>query len=60
MQLLLRLRRPTGGRITAGGHPLDDVALARWYQLVAYVPQDNKLISGTVADNIRFFRTGID
>ena len=59
VQLLLRLHRPTGGSITADGVPLDDVSPARWAEMVAYVPQDNKLVTGTVADNIRFFRPAI-
>ena len=56
VQLLLRLRTPTAGVIRANGHDLGDVALDRWAELVSYVPQENKLISGSVADNIRFFR----
>lgn len=59
VQLLLRLRRPSSGTITAGGLPLDTIGLEHWYRSVAYVPQDNKLLSGTVADNIRFFRPGL-
>lgn len=57
--LLLRLHSPSGGRVTAGSVPLGDIALPCWYSLVAYVPQDNRLITGTVADNIRFFRSGL-
>lgn len=60
VQLLLRLRDPSRGRIVVDGLPFPEVSLERWYQLVAYVPQDNQLIRGTVADNIRFFRPGID
>lgn len=56
VQLLLRLRTPTSGVIRANGYNLGEVALGRWAELVSYVPQENKLISGTVADNIRFFR----
>jgi ATP-binding cassette, subfamily B, bacterial len=60
-QLLLQLRRPTTGRIAVGGAQpegvgLDDVSPASWARLVGLVPQDNQLISGTVADNIRFYR----
>jgi ABC-type multidrug transport system fused ATPase/permease subunit len=56
VQILLRLQRATGGVVHAGGTQLEDIALGRWYELVAYVPQDNKLIRGTVRENIRFFR----
>jgi ABC-type multidrug transport system fused ATPase/permease subunit len=31
-----------------------------WTQRVAFVPQDPLLITGSVAENIRFFREGID
>lgn len=56
VQLLLRLWTPTSGVILSGGRDLAEVAPERWSELVSYVPQENKLIRGTVADNIRFFR----
>lgn len=59
VQLLLRLHTPSQGTIVAGGVELASVALPCWYRLTAYVPQDNKLITGTVADNIRFFRSDL-
>jgi ATP-binding cassette subfamily B protein len=55
-QLLLQLRQPTSGRISASGADLDAVAPACWGRLTSLVPQHNQLISGTVADNIRFHR----
>ena len=60
MQLLLRLRDPTLGRILADGTDVRELALDSWYDRVAFVPQDAHLFAGTVADNIRFFRDGID
>jgi ABC-type multidrug transport system fused ATPase/permease subunit len=57
-QLVLRLRQPTSGRIRVDGVDLSDVTPASWSHLSAYVPQENKLILATVADNIRFFRPG--
>lgn len=59
-QLLLRLRFPTAGTITVDGDPLTDVTARSWSELVALVPQDNKLLLATVADNIRFYRDGVD
>lgn len=56
VQLLLRLRSPTSGTVYAAGVDLNEVSPRRWAELVAYVPQENKLVRGTVADNIRFFR----
>lgn len=59
-QLLLRLRFPTSGVITVDGDPLTDVTARSWSDLVALVPQDNKLLLATIADNIRFYRDGVD
>jgi ABC-type multidrug transport system fused ATPase/permease subunit len=58
--LLLRLRMPTSGAIIAGEHRLVDVSASSWARLAGYVPQDSRLILGSVADNIRFFREGHD
>lgn len=60
VQLLLGLREPVAGTITAGGVDLREVSRATWTKRIAFVPQDALLITGTVAENIRFFRTGID
>lgn len=57
-QLLLGLRRPTGGHITVGGVDLREVDRGWWTRRVAFVSQDPILFTGTVADNIRFFRDG--
>jgi ABC-type multidrug transport system fused ATPase/permease subunit len=57
-QLLMRLRPQGSGQILVNGVPLDDVDSASWARLVAFVPQDNKIIRGSVADNIRFYRSG--
>lgn len=59
-QLVLGLRRPTEGRITVHGIDLREVDRAWWTRRVAFVPQDPLLFTGTVAENIRFFRDGLD
>jgi ABC-type multidrug transport system fused ATPase/permease subunit len=59
VQLLLRLRVPEGGRITSDGRDVGRLDLADWYQKIAFVPQDAHLFSGTVRDNIAFFRTDL-
>lgn len=59
-QLLLGLRPPTGGSLRAADVRLSDIDRAWWTERVAFVPQDAQLITGTVAENIRFFRDGID
>jgi ABC-type multidrug transport system fused ATPase/permease subunit len=60
VQILLRLRQPTGGALEVNG--VDARAFRRddWQQRVSYVPQSPQLIWGTVADNIRFYRPEID
>ena len=59
-QLVLGLRSPTDGVVTAGGVDLRQVDRAWWTHRVAFVPQDAVLFTGTVAENIRFFREGLD
>lgn len=58
--LMLRLRMPVEGRILVGGTPLADLTAASWARLTGYVPQDSRLLYGTVANNIRLFRDGFD
>jgi ABC-type multidrug transport system fused ATPase/permease subunit len=59
-QLLLGLRNPTAGSLLVGGVDLREVDRAWWSARVAFVAQDALLFTGTVAENIRFFRDGID
>lgn len=60
VQLLLGLRDPTSGTVVVGGADLAQVDRAWWTDRVAFVAQDALLFTGTVAENIRFFRDGID
>jgi ATP-binding cassette subfamily B protein len=55
-QVLLRLRLPTDGELTVGGVAYEHVAEADWSRLVALVPQEPRLMEGTVAENIAFLR----
>lgn len=59
-QLLLGLRDPDQGALEVAGVRLQDVDRTWWSGRVAFVAQDANLITGTVAENIRFFRDGID
>ena len=59
-QLLLGLREPTSGMLRVHGVNLCDVDRTWWSTRVAFVAQDAQLLTGTVAENIRFFRDGID
>lgn len=58
-QLVLGLRRPTVGTITTDGIDLRSVDRKWWTRRVAFVPQDPVLFTGTVAENMRFFRDGL-
>lgn len=59
IQLLLRLRSVTSGTLTADDRDVRDIPLEWWRKRVAYVPQDPRLVSGTVAEAIRFGRSWI-
>lgn len=56
VQILLRLRSPCAGSYMLNDLPAAEIAAADWTRMIAYVPQDSRLIEGTVADNIRYFR----
>ena len=60
VQLLLRLRTPDVGEIRANDRTIAEFSLASWYDEIAFVPQEARLIPGTVADNIRFYRSASD
>jgi len=51
--MLLRLRQPTTGRVSAGGVDLASCDAEEWRRHVAWLPQRPTLFRGTVADNIR-------
>lgn len=56
VELLLRLRQPTDGTISVGGTPIDEIDPQFFGRGVAFVPQQAVLITGTVAENVSFFR----
>ncbi|MCO8126625.1 ABC transporter ATP-binding protein/permease [Acidimicrobiia bacterium EGI L10123] len=55
-QVLLRLRTPSSGDVTAGGLRYEEIDDPSWSKLVSFVPQEPRLFEGTVAENIAFFR----
>jgi len=59
-QLLLGLRDPVKGAVLADGVDLRHVDRDWWSNRVAFVAQEAQLLTGTVAENLRFFRQGID
>ena len=56
VQILLRLRTPSHGRYVINGVNAELFAAADWHRLVAYVPQEPRLIHASVAENISYFR----
>lgn len=52
--LLLGLLRPDSGTITVNGIPIEDIDLTALRNLIAYVPQDPLLFTGTVKENVLF------
>lgn len=56
VNLLLRLYEPSSGQILINGIELREVLDDEWHRRTAIVPQDPRLVHGTIADNIRFFR----
>jgi ABC-type multidrug transport system fused ATPase/permease subunit len=59
IQLLLRLREPSVGRVLINDRDSREFDLDEWYQRVSFVPQEVHLFAGTVAENIRFFRDDV-
>ena len=55
-QVLLRLRRPSAGSITIDGVDYREIDPKDWTRLVSAVPQEPRLVEGTIADNVRFGR----
>jgi ABC-type multidrug transport system fused ATPase/permease subunit len=56
IQLLLQLRTPTAGDYLVNGKHAAAIDPAAWHRLVAYVPQEPRLLHASVTDNIRYFR----
>ena len=59
VQLLLGIRDPDSGFISSNGIDLKEIDRNSWTSRVAFVPQEATLITGTVAENISFYRPGI-
>ncbi len=60
MKLMLGLYQPTSGKILIDGLSIHDLGIRNWRQHIGVVMQDDKLLSGTIADNISFFDPEMD
>lgn len=54
LKLLERLYTPTSGTIRMGGEEAENIHLDQWRRAFGYVIQNSPLITGTVADNLRY------
>lgn len=60
MKLMLGLYAPNSGRLEIDGKALEDIGLNHWRSQIGVVMQDDRLLSGTIADNISFFDPEMD
>src|SRR5262249_18118840 len=60
MKLMLGLHKPTTGSIDLDGNRADSELWRAWRKHVGVVAQDDRLLSGTIADNIAFFDPDLD
>jgi ATP-binding cassette subfamily B multidrug efflux pump len=58
LRVLLRQATPQQGRVTWGGHALDEYTLATLRGAISWVPQESFLFSATIAENIALARPG--
>ena len=55
VDVILGLRQSTSGEIYVNGEELDEYLVEAWKEKIGYVPQDVRLIEGSIADNIMFY-----
>ncbi len=60
MKLMLGLYDPVKGSVRIDGQDLREIDRANWRGQIGVVMQDDRLLSGTLADNISFFDPEID
>lgn len=60
MKLILGLYSPTEGNVLIDNKPMTEIGIRNWRQHIGVVMQDDKLLSGTIADNISFFDPEMD
>lgn len=54
LKLLARLEEPVSGRISYNHSPLQHLTPDEWYEKIAFVPQEGRLFTGTIRDNIQY------
>jgi ABC-type multidrug transport system fused ATPase/permease subunit len=56
IQVIMGLHTPQEGAVLVNDIPRADVSPDSWSRLVTYVPQDTKLMAGTIDANVKFLR----
>ena len=59
VDLLLRLFKPTRGKILLDGEDVSEISLKEWRTNVGYVSQDIFLINDSILNNIKFYNEAI-
>jgi ATP-binding cassette, subfamily B, bacterial CvaB/MchF/RaxB len=54
-KLIASLLQPTSGELLVGGVPIAHIGIDRYRRMIGVVMQDDKLLAGSIADNISFF-----
>jgi ATP-binding cassette, subfamily C, bacterial len=52
IDLLTSLHRPSSGRVTVDGVPLEEISIRAWRRLIGYVPQELSLLHGSIRENV--------
>jgi ATP-binding cassette subfamily B protein RaxB len=60
LKLMLGLFSPVEGQILVDGLPLEQIGLGQYRRQIAAVMQEDKLLSGSLAQNVSFFDSDID
>jgi ATP-binding cassette subfamily B protein RaxB len=60
LKVMLGLNAVKSGEVLIDGVALDKIGARQYRQQIAVVMQDDELLSGSVADNIAFFDTGLN
>lgn len=60
LKLMMGLHSPTAGQISLDGHAATPDLWRAWREQVGVVAQDDRLLSGTIAENIAFFDPDLD
>jgi ATP-binding cassette, subfamily B, bacterial CvaB/MchF/RaxB len=55
VKLVIGLLKPTGGRVLLGGEPLERIGLRSYRSIVGAVLQTDRLMPGTILDNVTLF-----